>query len=288
MKLHRNYSGFMELLNKHRIEWCLIKDYDYLIKTGYDNEVDLIAFGKNREKIRRLARSQDWNESALNAVNTHLIFWKFEGLKPFRIDIHIDRALATAVPWLSAKEILSNKVKDGHIWTASPPYELAILIVASLRGRELKPHRIKRAKQLKGCVEEAEYILRKHISSSDMHHHYDNLANGKKFRRLPVIFRLRISGLVRHLLLYPRLLLSRIKHPAPVVAVKNSRDALKFMGSLDKSKLNVTYADSFIFIKRLTSDLVITANESANTQYRYDSLNINNILSDLYGGKGVH
>ncbi|MEK6887235.1 MAG: hypothetical protein AABW88_05380 [Nanoarchaeota archaeon] len=274
----KKYSDFMKGLNKIKIEWCLIKDYDYLLRTGYDNEIDLIAHGKDRDKIRKLGRSLGWNESALNSANTHLIFWKFEGLKPFRIDVHLDKALATAVPWLKAKDILRDKLKKGELWIASPKYELALLIMGSLRGRKPKPWRIKRAKELICYLNEAKHLLVTHLTNTQVEKYSEYLIKGK-IMSLSRLKRLGLVGIVRNMILLPQLSICRIFKPAKVVFVSNKLEKQLF-NLLVNAKLNVKKANNPIL--RWFSDVIIKINNKNN------ETDIKKVISNLNGENDVY
>lgn len=273
----KKYLDFMKRLNKNKINWCLIKDYDYLMKNGYDNEIDLIAEEKDRNKIRNLAKKESWNESALNPANTHLIFWKFEGLKPFRIDIHMGKALATAVPWLAASEILNNKIKKGELWVVSPEYELAILLLASFRGRQPKPWRIKRAKELKNYLNETKKMLSNYLSDKESEKYYDFLVNGK-IVMLSSLRKLGIFGIIKYHLLFPRLLLCRLINPAKSVFV-SSKQFNQLFYLLKNSKINVKKTNNFLM--KYVSDIILKTNKKTSS-------NLKKIIQDLYGENNVH
>ncbi|HIH39517.1 TPA: hypothetical protein HA219_02225 [Candidatus Woesearchaeota archaeon] len=271
------YLDFMKELNRHRINWCLIKDYEYLMRHGYDNEIDLIAYGKDRERIRKIARKNKWHESALNSANTHLIFWKFECLKPFRIDIHIDKALATAVPWLKAEDIVADKVRNGDIWHVSSKYELAILLLSSFRGRTPKSWRIKRAKELRTYLDEAKKILGSYLTYYDVEKYYDYLVRGKIVRLLK-LKRLGILGIIKECVLIPRLLFCRMLKPARILVVSNgvSESLIKI---LKDSKLNVKKSKNPIM--RLVSDIVIRTDDK-------NSSDIKKIINNISEAKNVY
>ena len=291
--MNKKYMEFLELLNKTKIDWCLIKDYDLLIEKGYDNEIDLIAKLKEREKIRLIARNLRWNESSLNKINTHLIFWSFEGETPYRIDVHLGRALATAVPWLTAEQILEDKVKKGKIFTASPKHELTLLIMGSLRGRAPKEYRIKKAKELRNYLPEVKEILKRRLTSKEVDTYYDKLVKGE-IVSLSKIKRLGISGILKEKLLLNQLLIIRSLKPSPVFyiycenAEYKEKVLKKLMEILNYSKLKVILLHKSSFLSRLFYDIVIV--DSLNKEgfvlddKKSVSESLRSILSELHSG----
>lgn len=260
--MNKKYMEFLELLNKNKVDWCLIKDYDLLVEKGYDNEIDIITEENNREIIRKLGKKLEWNESSLNKINTHLIFWSFEGETPYRIDVHLGKALATAVPWLTSSEIISDKVKKGKIFTVSEKYELALLIIGSLRGRAPKEHRIKKARELREYLPEAKMILKKHLNSEEVDNYYDKLINGK-IVSLSKHKRLGISGILKEKLLLNRLLIIRSLKPSPEFYIYCENTEYKekvlkrLMEILNYSKLKVILLKKNSFLSRLFYDFII-------------------------------
>jgi len=293
MSIHKNYSQFFQRLDEEKIEWCLIKDYDYLMKTGYDNEIDLITREKDRDKIRSLARKLRWYESSLNIANTHLIFWKFEGLKPFRIDVHLDKALATAVPWLNACDILKNKIKKKFIYSVSPEYELALLLMGSFRGRKPKLYRIKQAIILNKYLSNAKLILKGRLTEEEVERYYSHLIKGKvvKFSKLR---RLGILNIIKERVLLFKLFIYKIFSPSSVLIVDGSNTVHKhkllnnLLNELSGTKLNVsllTNPNFFkIYWKRITTDLVIINNVALNTNLGQHSVKkeIEYLINSVY------
>lgn len=269
--INKKYLDFMKELNKNKINWCLIKDHEYLMKHGYDNEIDLITEEKNRNRIRNLAKKLKLYESALNSTNTHLIFWKFEGLKPFRIDIHIDKALATAVPWFKAKDILKDKIKKGDLWIASAKWELGILLLSSFRGRKPKQWRIKRAKELISNLNETKQLLRAHLTDNEIEKYCSYLIKGKIIR-FSKLKRLGIFGSIKHLFLLPRLLVCRIASPAKVVVLSN-KNSKELFNVLSKSKINVKITKNPF--SRYVSDVILKTNK------RKEDVDIKEIIENL-------
>ena len=293
MKINRNYYQFFQELNKKEIKWSLIKDYDYLMKKGYDNEIDLIAEEKDRTKLRNLAKKLGWCESSLNFANTHLIFWKFEGLKPFRIDIHMGRALATAVPWLEASDILKNRMKHGFIWNISPEYELSLLLMGSFRGRKPKPHRIKKAILLKNYLSASKLILKDKLTSEEVDKYYRYLVEGK-IVKLSKLKRLGIFNIIKEKILLLQLFLYELFSPSPILIIEGINSAHKnkvlrsLFEELSLSKLNVSLLTNPCFLKiywkRLVSDLVIVNRITKNTNLEKCSVkkNVENLISSIY------
>lgn len=262
--LHKKYTGFLEKLNNQNIPWCLIKDYDYLMKTGYDNEIDIVANSNDRNNIRSIARKLGWNESTLNKFNTHLYFWKFEEDKPFRIDVHIGRVLATAVPWFKSKQILADKIKKGSIFTLSPSWELVLLLLGSFRGRKPKKYRIEQAKKLKLCLSAAKKILYKRLTEKEVEKYYDYLVKGKIIR-FSKIKRLDFFGIIKEKVLLIKLFFLRSLNPSPVVLLScddvGYRDKVQtaLIQKLIEAKINVKSSKNplNIFLKRIMSDIVV-------------------------------
>ncbi len=290
--MNKRYMEFLELMNKNKIEWCLIKDYDFLIEKGYDNEIDIITKEKDREKIRGIARKLNWNESSLNKINTHLIFWIFEGETPYRIDVHLGKALATAVPWLNSSEILADKIKKGKIFTVSPKYELALLIIGSLRGRNPKEHRIKKAKELQNYLSKSKEILKDNLKSDDVDKYYDKLVKGEMVS-LSKTKRLGVSGILKEKLLLNRLLIMRSLKPSPVFYIYcenteyKEKVLKKLMEILNYSKLKVILLDKSSFLSRLFYDFVIVNSPNKEGFVLDDkksvSESLKSILSELHG-----
>ena len=155
--IEETYMQFFRMLNKNQIEWCIIKDYYHLLN-HYDHEIDLTSLGKYRKHIRKHAKNDSWHESSLNRFNSHLIFWKYVKDKPYRVDIHLNKVLATAIPRLKSKDILKNKIQKDEVYIVSPEYELTILIFCALRGRKLEKHRLERFKQLEPYKDQARVL----------------------------------------------------------------------------------------------------------------------------------
>lgn len=266
--INKTYSEFLGRLN---LEWCLIKDYDYLASKGYDNEIDLVTLGKNKSKIRSVASKLGWQESALNSGNTHLIFWKFEGLKPFRIDVHVDKVLATAVPWFDAEDILKDRVKVGKLWKASPKWELGVLILSSLRGRTPKKYRMAKAKKLKKYLDDIKSLFKGRFNGKEVEVYYNKLVKGKTVK-LSSSERLGTYGQINLQLRHFKLFLIKLFNPSPTILLL-SKDAkyrnkvfTSFVKLLRDSKMNIKFSKikkssedhslSVIF-KRIMSDLVV-------------------------------
>jgi hypothetical protein len=273
-QIHKHYKDFSDMLNKSNIRWCFIKDLDYLQKTGYDNEVDLIIESKDRSEVRRIGRMLGWHESTLNSFNTHLIFWRFEKDIPFRIDVHVGRALATAVPWLSAKDILDNRVKTGNFWTVAPACELAIILLTSFRNRVPKQHRVARAKALQKHLDETKNMLQHHLSEAEVDQYYNNLIQGN-MNALSKWKRLGSLNYVKEKILHVSLLFARFLRPSPVIFIAGRNESYRdevsrqFVDFLRKSKMSVKTSSSFDvfrFWKRITADVVImnSATEDRN------------------------
>ena len=264
MKLHKNYSAFFELLNDARVDWCLIKDYDFLMQKGYDNEIDVVALGKDRRTIRRLARSLGWHESTLNAFNMHLIFFKFEGVVPYRIDIHLDRVLATAVPWFNAEDILRDKMKRGDLWIASPKWELGILLLSSFRGRHPKPHRLKRAKELEQHLQDVFELFKGRMSEQEVLAHYFALINGK-IVRLSKLKRIGVLGWLGQQWLNVLLFITRLFNPSPIImlatndAIYGKKVRNQLLKTFAYAKMHVEVSSSIFSRcwKRIKTDAVI-------------------------------
>lgn len=292
-RLHKFYLEFMKKLNNQHISWCIIKDFDHLMKTGYDNEIDLAALGKDRTTIRRLGALLGWYESALNEYNTHLIFWRFELGIPYRIDVHLDNVLATAVPWFKAKDILNDRVKEHGLWKASPKWELGILLLSSLRGRKPKKHRIVQAKRLKEYVGDAKRLFSGRPEGEEIEVYYDHLVNGKVVS-LSKMQRLGLAGIIREKLLLLNLFFSKLSNRSPIFTLQCTTSYDKRLLSLlkeklDHSKLHVSVLQnpSFldVFFKRITSDLVIIYRDnygfSANPNKSFEK-NTKEIIGLIY------
>jgi len=288
--IHKNYKQFLEELNKNKLEWCLIKDYEFLNKKSYDNEIDLISKSKYKQKITKIAKKQGWYGSSLNYFNTHLIFWKFEKGIPYRIDIHLDKALATSIPWIDSKNILKTKIKDKNgIWYLRKDYELAILMIAHLRGRIPKKHRIQRANELQAEKNNAFKILKSKLKEEEYRKYTKMLIEGKRVK-LSAKQRLGIKGKLELIYLYPKLLLARIIQPAKIYHYKGNKQNFNIIiNKLKRSKLNIkvihkntTFKTIKIIINKIISDLVIIADTSSKSSSNQKT---NNIISQIYPNK---
>lgn len=267
--INKLYSQFFDELNKHKVEWCLIKDYEYLVKHGYDNEVDLVTEGKNRDEIRKIGRNLGWYESPLNKWNTHVIFFKFIDGKPYRIDIHINKALATAVPWLKAKDILSKREKKGNVFYVSPDYELAILMMAGLRGRKPKKYRIERIKKLKSHIGDSKEVLRSNLSGEEVETYCREILEERRIK-LSAFKRLGITGIIKNYVLYVPLFFSRLFSEVKYVVASQST-ANKLEEELGKAKMSVKKINTMFlypFVKGFYDVIILESKSEKETSTR--------------------
>ena len=250
-KLHSEYKKFFLALDQDKIDWAIIKDVHMLLKKGYDNEIDLVV--KSRGKLAKIAKKLGWYNSTLNHVNSHVIFWKFDkNVKPLRLDFHIGKVLATAAPWIKANHILKNKVMVKGVKSASPQYELAILIIASLRGRKLKEYRVKRAKELEKYVDEASIICQKHITKKQFVNIYKRYIKGKE-AKWSLKRRLGFFGIINLRFRELRIFFARVLRPAKIITIKGEKDILIINKILKKMRFAKINAKKVIIKKQKIS-----------------------------------
>ncbi len=274
-KLNKIYSEFLNALD---IEWCLIKDTNYLLKTGYDNEIDILVNKKDRKTIRALGRKQGWYESTLNNFNTHVILWKYEGGVFYRIDAHVGQTLATAVPWFKSKEILPSRIKVKDLWSCSPEWELVIILLSSLRGRAPKKHRVARAKELKDYLPKTKVLLRKYLSEEKVDHYYSELTKGNKFK-LSKKKRLGFCGIMKQHWLNLLLFVTRLSNPSPVFNVNSENLAKELVTYLGTGKIHAKYAKKPKLKHKIFSDVVISVN------VKEDKSEVKKIVAKIYPTK---
>lgn len=236
--IEKEYFLFCRELNKKKIKWTFIKDLEFLLENKYDNEIDITAFEKDRNKIREIAVKLNWRESSNNKYNTHLIFWKFEKKQIYRIDVHLDKVLATAAPLLKTRDIIKKSKKNGELYNASEEFELAIIFLSCSRGRnEIKDFRVKRIKQLKKYKNETLKILPKKIQKEFLNK-FEIMEKGKK---ISVNENIRLNKLeqIKQHILNVKLLINRIFNPSPHIYIRGESEKLKKI--IKKSKQNIKF-----------------------------------------------
>lgn len=138
-------KGISEKLNRDNIQYCILRNYDFLLKekkelTRSEKSIDMVVSKKDMPKLDKLLTKLGFTKRKKGYSLKHTPYFKVFDEDFISFDIQVGAVHWNDMPYLDEKNILKNRTKKSFFYVPSDNDAFVMLLVHSILGkRYFKP-----------------------------------------------------------------------------------------------------------------------------------------------------
>ncbi len=128
-----------EALHKNMIPWCIIRNYEFLLKKDFyeGGDLDIVIQKKDLRSIRDTLKEIGFIELRLSPFTHHKAFFIYvpEAQRCISIHLHLDNVHGQTLAYFSGERLLKNRKKSGDFYVPDDTDYLANIILHCLLNK---------------------------------------------------------------------------------------------------------------------------------------------------------